>query len=548
MQKRTASLSLGLKFVSLVVVVVSCTLAASAYVSFTINSEKHLHHFHQRTHLLIDIISSVAPEAIFSFDYFLLDEHIKKINEHDDVIAATIRDHEGRYITNHLDKSNKYIKKALKGNLELNIADVVSNIKESKNIFVVSHEIQHENEILGDIEIIMSMDSITEDHLAVLRAYILISFVTVFVMSFLIYYIFKKSALNRIDILRKFAENVGLGKFDEMIKVENNDELGRLSLEFNKMLSNLKTNIELKEIAIQEVGDLNKNLESKVQVRTRELNSKNHELSLQRLELEQHRDHLQDMIDEQTRNLIDAKNVAESSNIAKSEFLANMSHELRTPMHAILSFSRFGISKFKTSPPDKILNYFIKIEQSGSRLLNLLNDLLDLSKLESGKQDLSIKSHYLSRITKDVIGEFDIMLQEKGLSVRLSNHEGGSEVNCDADKIGQVVRNLISNSIKFSPKDGDINIRICDEGSQLRFEIEDQGIGIPECELEQVFDKFIQSSKTKTGAGGTGLGLPICREIIHMHNGEIAAEVGKSEGALFWFTLEKIGQDGMRYE
>jgi signal transduction histidine kinase len=228
---------------------------------------------------------------------------------------------------------------------------------------------------------------------------------------------------------------------------------------------------------------------------------------------------------------------ADAANQAKSEFLANMSHELRTPLHGILSFASFGIKKYATSKPERLLDYFNRIRQSGKTLLELLNDLLDLAKLESGKAVFVFKPTDLVMLIKSVMDEFDALLSERDLTIRREVVECVSQITIDADKIKQVLRNLLNNAVKFSPKGGIIDIIIRSLENSVKVSVRDQGPGIPQNELEAVFDKFVQSSKTKTGAGGTGLGLAICHEIIVAHKGRIWAENRPRGGAIFSFEI-----------
>jgi signal transduction histidine kinase len=225
------------------------------------------------------------------------------------------------------------------------------------------------------------------------------------------------------------------------------------------------------------------------------------------------------------------------ANQAKSEFLANMSHELRTPLHSILSFASFGIKKYINAKPEKLLDYFNRIKKSGQTLLELLNDLLDLAKLESGKVMFAFEPSDLGILVRTVTNELDTLLSERNLSVRHEVSKFDGEVMLDIDKIKQVLRNLLDNAIKFSPEGGTIDVAVCRVASSVRVSVRDQGPGIPQDELEAVFDKFIQSSKTKTGAGGTGLGLAICHEIVSAHKGRIWAEDRPEGGAMFSFEI-----------
>ena len=242
-----------------------------------------------------------------------------------------------------------------------------------------------------------------------------------------------------------------------------------------------------------------------------------------------------------------AKLNADRANQSKSEFLANMSHELRTPMHAILSFASMGQEKVFDANPEKLQQYFSRISESGQRLLALLNDLLDLSKLEAGAVQCHFKQHNLGNIVNAVLQEMSALIQKKGVRIVHDPAQIDLRAVCDAEKIMQVVRNLLSNAVKFTPAGKSIFLQYCSATlpatesartvSALALRVIDQGIGIPEDELSSVFDKFVQSSKTKTGAGGTGLGLAICREIIERHEGIIVALNNEYGGATFEFKI-----------
>lgn len=270
-------------------------------------------------------------------------------------------------------------------------------------------------------------------------------------------------------------------------------------------------------------------------------------------ELRRHRDHLRELVDEQTAELRAAKEAAEHASEAKSEFLANISHELRTPMHSVLSFATLGEERAKELGRDKLGHYFQRIHQSGSRLLSLLNNLLDMSKLEAGMMHLHLQAHDLRMLIEDAIGESEPWAHTRGVRVALVTSLDNTSASVDAVRFGQVIRNLLSNAIKFSPGGGQVVISLSEatlprgrratdpaDIPAIRIEVTDEGIGIPEDELDSVFDKFFQSSKTKTGAGGTGLGLAICREIVLAHGGVIRAyNSPQGNGATLAITLPR---------
>jgi len=239
--------------------------------------------------------------------------------------------------------------------------------------------------------------------------------------------------------------------------------------------------------------------------------------------------------------LQEANDLAEKASSIKSEFLANMSHELRTPMHGILSFARLGLKNVAQGDLEKLAKYFDRINISGERLLVLLNDLLDLSKLEAGKMELDLRPNDLKKALEKCLLELESSIQEQQLEIKINCETNDLSAIFDEIRIGQVITNLLSNAIKFSPEGQTIFITMVRKlkGSEpyLYFRIQDQGVGIPEDELSLVFDKFAQSSKTKSNAGGTGLGLAICKEIMDVQGGGIWAESIQDEGAVFQFNF-----------
>jgi signal transduction histidine kinase len=244
-------------------------------------------------------------------------------------------------------------------------------------------------------------------------------------------------------------------------------------------------------------------------------------------------------LEKTNKELASATATAEAANEAKSEFLANMSHELRTPLHGILSFASFGVAKHATAAPKKLLQFFESIKASGMTLLTLLDALLDVAKLESGMMVFDWQSADLAGLLRSVVAEFEARVSECNLSIRLEEPDFKTEATVDSDRIKQVIRNLLSNAIKFSTAGGEIRIEFCKIVGSVVVSISDSGLGIPEDELEAVFDKFVQSSKTNTGAGGTGLGLTICREIMTAHDGgRIWAENNADGGARFSFAVK----------
>lgn len=219
----------------------------------------------------------------------------------------------------------------------------------------------------------------------------------------------------------------------------------------------------------------------------------------------------------------EARDVAQEASRAKSEFVANISHELRTPLQSILGFSELGMARGRDAP--KLASMFGDIQQAGQRMLALVNDLLDVSKIESSVGTFDLERCDLRGLIQGVMRELEPLMARRHLRLSLRQPATPLAAKVDPLRFQQVVRNVMANAIKFSPEGGALDVRaqLTPQG-EVHISVADQGPGIPPAELEKIFDAFVQSSQTKDGSGGTGLGLAICRKIIEIHGGRIYAE------------------------
>ncbi len=236
----------------------------------------------------------------------------------------------------------------------------------------------------------------------------------------------------------------------------------------------------------------------------------------------------------------DARDAAEEASRAKSEFIANISHELRTPLQSILGFSELGMLRGRQH--EKLASMFTDIHASGQRMLALVNDLLDVSKIESTVGTFHLERADLRTLVREVAREIDPLLAGRQLRLELQLSELPLVAKVDPMRFQQVVRNVLANAIKFSPYHGRIDLTgQTTPAGEIRISVADQGPGIPPEEVERVFEAFVQSSLTKDGSGGTGLGLAICRKIIEAHGGRIHAENRPEGGAAFHIHLPARG-------
>ncbi|WP_340818387.1 LytS/YhcK type 5TM receptor domain-containing protein [Methanolobus sp. WCC4] len=236
--------------------------------------------------------------------------------------------------------------------------------------------------------------------------------------------------------------------------------------------------------------------------------------------------------------LIQAKFMAEESNQIKSEFIANMSHELRTPLNSVIGFSQMLMEKIFGDMNEKQLKYVSNISKSGNHLLELINDILDISKIESGNMEFSPEMVDLKELMEETIALMDPLIKEKriGLEVNIDFEE--LEINGDKTKIKQIIYNLLSNAIKFTPEYGNIHFDSKTVNENFEVSISDTGIGIPLEQQKAIFDPFKQvSSSTNRTHGGTGLGLAIVKYYVEMHSGEIGVKSEVGKGSTFTFTI-----------
>ena len=224
----------------------------------------------------------------------------------------------------------------------------------------------------------------------------------------------------------------------------------------------------------------------------------------------------------------------------KSSFLANMSHELRTPLNSILGFADVILEGLDGPLTPYMDNDLRLIQKNGQHLLHLINDVLDMAKIESGKLNLIIEKFNLHEIMEDVNSITSSLAHEKDITLLIDpNSDREVEINADRNRLRQVMINLVNNAMKFTEK-GKISIHIAREESNVLISVKDTGIGIHPTQLEAVFQEFTQvDSSTTRKVGGTGLGLPISRRLIEMHGGRLWAESTgiEGEGSTFYVFL-----------
>jgi signal transduction histidine kinase len=284
-----------------------------------------------------------------------------------------------------------------------------------------------------------------------------------------------------------FVTQVAKGNFEATINVPNRDEFGALADRMNQMSRELRT------------------LYAKQQEAARELQSLNERLQ-------------------------------QASN-AKSEFLANMSHELRTPMNAILGFVEMLLDDIYGEVPPELREPLVDIQVNGKHLLNLINDVLDLSKIEAGRMELAPAEYSVQDIVDTLKASLHSLAREKGLEFVAAAQEDIPLACGDGKRITQCLTNLAGNALKFT-KQGRVEVWVERQGDNLLYRVSDTGIGIPQNELENIFGEFQQVDTAITREfSGTGLGLNITKKFVEMHGGRIWVESELGKGSTFFFSI-----------
>lgn len=238
------------------------------------------------------------------------------------------------------------------------------------------------------------------------------------------------------------------------------------------------------------------------------------------------------------KELLHAKLEAESSNRAKSQFIANMSHELRTPLTAVIGFSDILSMNVHDKLTEKEMGYIDHINKSGKHLLEIINDILDLSRIEAGQMELERELFSVKEVLDNIVTMMTPMAERKYISIIVNNKIQCEEIIADKLKFKQIMYNLLSNAIKFTPDNGKVSVTAITNTNGIQISVSDTGIGIPEEKLNDIFVPFMQVDESnKRAYGGTGLGLPLAKQFVEMHKGNIWVTSEEGKGSTFTFTI-----------
>jgi signal transduction histidine kinase len=254
-------------------------------------------------------------------------------------------------------------------------------------------------------------------------------------------------------------------------------------------------------------------------------------------------------LDHKVDELAQANMALFQSNELKSNFLATMSHELRTPLNSILGFSDVLVSSDQLS--DKQHKWVKNIKQSGEQLLTLINDILDLAKIEAGKMELRIEEFSIHDVCEGILGMFRPLAEKKNIALEAKTDPGIPVLRQDANKLQQILWNLLSNAVKFTPEGGRVELRAETDGVHFILSVIDTGVGIAAEDQEIIFEKFRQAAATSALTrehGGSGLGLSIVRELAKLLGGDVALKSELGRGSTFTVRLPVLLQSDSRLD
>jgi len=490
MKQSSMSFKMKLRIVILSVSIVSLVVALLGIGVF--NIKKHQQLLIENIKILAKSTAyNVTPTLTFN-DSISAKEILQSLNVSPDILTATLFDAEGHIFVQYHASS---LAKRLPAVDYKNTGHRISQYSGLKYIEYYQPVIFNKNQI-GTLLIQSSLEKVS----AILKEYLLISLVVIVI------------ALPVILILSEFLQRIitkpiiSLGEaihdiqkqanYSARVEVNNHDEIGCLIIDFNKMLSILES-------------------------RDRELI--------------EYQSTLEQKIEKRTEDLLLAKDTAESANKAKSEFLSSMSHELRTPMNSILGFSQL-LEMDELPPQHKEANDAIL--KAGYHLLDLIDKILDLSKIESGHLSLNKEHCSLNMILADCISLIRPLADERQIKISCSIDENDDhDLEIDLTRLSQVIINILSNAVKYNRLSGAITLKHEQINNDIRISITDSGNGLSEAQMAKVFSPFERLGATNSAIEGTGIGLTICKKIITAMKGDIAVSSKMGEGSTFWIKF-----------
>jgi signal transduction histidine kinase/DNA-binding response OmpR family regulator len=484
--------------------------------------------------VLIDVISVGAGFGLAEENFEILDLTIQIAKEFPNADYILFHDVSGNQIAAY--NPNKLI-------IDSSYAALRDGTLMMKDKLIIKSPLFYQDKLFGSLILNYSLKDINQT-IVYYQHMIMKMSLMILLIGALVAIAFSRAVTNPIRKLMDASNSVIKGDLDAVVKIDSNDEFGLLGNTFNFMLKSIKENSNIEAINAEL-----REQQSLLETKNVELEEQSEQLKEQQNELESSNEALikqkeqvakkNELLQQTSATLFEKAKQLEISNNFKSEFLANMSHELRSPLNSMLILAGDLIeNETKNLSEDQVQSAKI-IYDGGKELLNLINDILDLSKVESGKMEVNVDQVTISDIVEEISNKFKRLANEKNLNIEVVIDQNmPSKITSDEQRIKQIMNNLLSNAIKFTEQ-GTVALKLTKQDDEyFNIIVSDTGIGIPKNKQQLIFNAFIQADGGTTRKyGGTGLGLAITSQLCNLLKGQISVSSEEGIGSEFSVSL-----------